>query len=242
MSELVRVPTYTAAQVRAAEAPLLTAGEPLMARAAAALGHLVRGELAGDTDTRATGSHAAASTGRGRILVLAGSGDNGADALYAASALADVADVDIVLTGSRAHPEALAAARATGATPIDVADVDPRAYDIVIDGILGIGTAADPALRGVARRVVSALLPAVREGRPRVVAADLPSGLHPDTGETSDDVVLPASLTVTFGAVKAGLPAAPHVTGRIVLVELGLRLPDGGGTADVARYVHVTGV
>lgn len=229
MTELVRVPTYTAAQVRAAEAPLLTAGEPLMARAAAALGHLVRGELA-DVDRR------------GRVLVLAGSGDNGADALYAASALADIADIDIVLTGSRAHPEALAAARATGATPIDGADVDPRSYDVVIDGILGIGTAADPALRGLARRVVTALLPAVREGRPRVVAADLPSGLHPDTGETSDDVVLPASVTVTFGAVKAGMPAAPHLTGRIVLVELGLRLPDGGGAADVARYVHVTGV
>lgn len=229
MTELVRVPTYTAAQVRAAEAPLLTAGEPLMARAAAALGHLVRGELA-DVDRR------------GRVLVLAGSGDNGADALYAASALADIADIDIVLTGSRAHPEALAAARATGATPIDAADVDPRSYDVVIDGILGIGTAADPALRGLARRVVTALLPAVREGRPRVVAADLPSGLHPDTGETSDDVVLPASVTVTFGAVKAGMPAAPHLTGRIVLVELGLRLPDGGGAADVARYVHVTGV
>jgi len=229
VTELVRVPTYTAAQVRAAEAPLLTAGEPLMARAAAALGHLVRGELA-DVDRR------------GRVLVLAGSGDNGADALYAASALADIADIDIVLTGSRAHPEALAAARATGATPIDGADVDPRSYDVVIDGILGIGTAADPALRGLARRVVTALLPAVREGRPRVVAADLPSGLHPDTGETSDDVVLPASVTVTFGAVKAGMPAAPHLTGRIVLVELGLRLPDGGGAADVARYVHVTGV
>jgi len=229
VTELVRVPTYTAAQVRAAEAPLLTAGEPLMARAAAALGHLVRGELA-DVDRR------------GRVLVLAGSGDNGADALYAASALADIADIDIVLTGSRAHPEALAAARATGATPIDAADVDPRSYDVVIDGILGIGTAADPALRGLARRVVTALLPAVREGRPRVVAADLPSGLHPDTGETSDDVVLPASVTVTFGAVKAGMPAAPHLTGRIVLVELGLRLPDGGGAADVARYVHVTGV
>ena len=54
--------------------------------------------------------------------------------------------------------------------------------------------------------VVEALLPAVRAGRPRVIAVDLPSGLHPDDG-TSDDVVLPASVTVTFGAVKAGLVA-----------------------------------
>ena len=41
---------------------------------------------------------------------------------------------------------------------------------------------------------------------PRVVAVDIPSGLHPDTG-AADDAVLPASVTVTFGAVKAGLVA-----------------------------------
>ena len=38
-----------------------------------------------------------------------------------------------------------------------------------------------------------------------MIAVDLPSGLHPDTGLTADDVVLPAAVTVTFGAVKAGL-------------------------------------
>ena len=38
---------YSAAQVRAAEAPHLAAGEPLMRRAAAALAATLRGELAG---------------------------------------------------------------------------------------------------------------------------------------------------------------------------------------------------
>ncbi len=40
------VPTYTADQVRAAEKPLLDAGEPLMQRAAAALAKVAAGELA----------------------------------------------------------------------------------------------------------------------------------------------------------------------------------------------------
>jgi hypothetical protein len=55
------------------------------------------------------------------------------------------------------------------------------------------------------------------------VAADLPSGLHPDSGE-ADAVVLPADVTVTFGAVKAGLlrGRGPELSGRLVLVDLGL--------------------
>lgn len=221
-----RVPTYSATQVRSAEAPLLNAGEPLMAQASAALAQVVLGLLPEQP--------AGPEPARPRVLVLAGSGDNGADALFAAATVAERADVDIILTGTRAHPDALAAATAAGAVPRE--PTLSGDYDIVIDGILGIGTGADPALRGTARTVVSALLPAVRAGRTRVVAVDLPSGLHPDTGRTADDVVLPASTTVTFGAVKAGLAAAGDLTGDIVLVELGLPLPDGAGSAEVTRF------
>jgi NAD(P)H-hydrate epimerase len=64
---------YSAAQVRAAEAPHLAAGEPLMRRAAAALAAAVR---------RAA---SAADAPAGPVLVLAGSGDNGGDALFAAT-------------------------------------------------------------------------------------------------------------------------------------------------------------
>ncbi len=110
------------------------------------------------------------------------------------------------LTSDRAHVEGLGAAIAAGARKVDLPEVVAAAgdYDLVLDGILGIGASADPALRGTARTVVEALLPAVRAGRPRVIAVDLPSGLQPDDG-TSDGTVLPASVTVTFGGVKAGL-------------------------------------
>ncbi len=58
-----------------------------------------------------------------------------------------------------------------------------------------------------------------------MVAVDLPSGVDPDRG-TADDAVLPADLTVTFGAVKSGLLVEPgrSLAGRIVLVDLGLGL------------------
>ncbi|GAA3900940.1 NAD(P)H-hydrate epimerase [Microbacterium invictum] len=247
MTDHVRVPTYSAAQVRSAEAPLLEAGVPLMAQASDALARVVlsllpetTGAAAEDaadspaTDSSLSPASPASAPARPRVLVLAGSGDNGADALFAAAHLTERADVDVILTGTRAHPQALAAATAAGAVPHD--PIVAADYEIVVDGILGIGTGAEPALRGTARTVVSALLPAIRDGRTRVVAVDLPSGLQPDTGRTADDVVLPASITVTFGAVKTGLAAARGLTGEIVLVDLGLPLPDGAGSAQVTRF------
>jgi NAD(P)H-hydrate epimerase len=223
------VPTYTAARVRAAEKPLLDAGEPLMLRAAATLARVAAGELGPDG---------------GRMLVLAGSGDNGGDALFAASHLAEIDDVrvDVFLASDRVHEAGLGAAVAAGARKVDLPEVVSAAadYDLVLDGILGIGAATNPALRGTARTVVEALLPAVRAGKPRVIAVDLPSGLQPDDG-TNDGVVLPASVTVTFGAVKVGLvaPNGRSLAGSIVLVDIGLDLSeaDAAGAASVDAVI-----
>lgn len=202
---------YTAAAVRAAEGPLIAAGRPLMRQAAAALAVVVEEELAEIP---------------GAVLVLVGAGDNGGDALFAVAGFAATASrVDIVLTHDRVHREALDAAVGAGARLRDASDICASAEDyvVVVDGILGIGASTDPGLRGTARAVVEALLPAVTDGRLRVIAVDLPSGLHPDDG-AADAAVLPADVTVTFGAVKAGLlrGRGPELSGRLVLVDLGL--------------------
>jgi NAD(P)H-hydrate epimerase len=201
---------YTAAQVRAAEQPLLDAGVPLMRQAAAALAAELR-----DLAPR-------------RVLVLVGAGDNGGDALFAAAELAaEGVTVDLLPTASRHHPEGVASALAAGARWADAADVFRLAADadVVLDGILGTGTSRSPALRGASREVVAALLPVLDSpDRPRVVAVDIPSGIGPDDGAVPDPTVLPADLTVTFGAVKAGLLLEPgsRYAGRVVLVDLGL--------------------
>jgi hydroxyethylthiazole kinase-like uncharacterized protein yjeF len=209
---------YSAEQVRAAEAPHLAAGEPLMRRAATALAGVVRSELQ-EVDAP-----------RGPVLVLAGSGDNGGDALFAAAELArDGVQVRVVPTGSRTHAEATGAARAAGVAFLDAddeavfADAAMQA-ELVVDGILGTGTSADPALRGRSRELVATLRAILTHTNARVVAVDLPSGIHPDTGAVPDPTVLRAAVTVTFGAVKAGLlldPAAGYA-GRLHLVDLGL--------------------
>jgi hydroxyethylthiazole kinase-like uncharacterized protein yjeF len=209
---MIPVPAYTAAQVVAAERPLLERGEPLMARAALALAAIAREEaVAGD---------------RG-VLVLAGRGDNGADALLAGGHLAAAGmKVDAVLTAGGAREAALAAAVAQGVRIRDVTEIGPGQHSVIIDGILGIGTVGDPVLRGDARAAVSVVLPAVRVGRAHVIAVDLPSGLHPDEGTVADELMLPATVTATFGAVKAGLARGrgPELAGTVVLVDLGLPL------------------
>ncbi|WP_262406144.1 NAD(P)H-hydrate epimerase [Protaetiibacter sp. SSC-01] len=216
---------YTADEVRAAEAPLLAAGVPLMARAASGLADAVSAEL----------SRLGVPVHEARILLLVGSGDNGGDTLHAGALLARRgADVDYAPLGSRTHREGEAAALAAGATRIDDSPAGPEfraalaAADAILDGIVGIGATA--GLREPARTAVVAARERVaeREGPlPATFAVDLPSGIHPDTGEAAEaDAVLPADVTVTFGACKAGLLRADlAVVGRIELVDIGLGLP-----------------
>lgn len=205
-----RVAAYTADAVRAAEAPLLAEGRPLMRWAARALAAVVSVE---------------SDTTPGPVLVLVGAGDNGGDALYAAAELARSADsrIDVVLVRDRVHRAALDAAVSAGAVVRPASEVCAaiEGYTLVLDGILGIGRLADRRMRGSARAIVECLL--ARERRPRIVAVDLPSGLDPDDG-SADAAVLPADVTVTFGALKAGLVRGrgPELAGRVHLVDLGL--------------------
>ncbi len=217
---------YSAQQVRAAEGPHLAAGEPLMQRAAAGLAGVLR-ELMPARD--------------GRVLLLVGSGDNGGDALFAGAALAaDGVRVDIVATGERMHEAGLRAAVDAGAAIVDQHVESATHSNIVVDGILGTGTSANPALRGTARDIVAALRPVVeRPGGPMVVAVDIPSGINPNDGAVPDPTVLAADVTVTFGAYKAGLllkPASAYA-GEIRLIDLGLG-PDFEGVEPLVRVTR----
>jgi NAD(P)H-hydrate epimerase len=213
---------YSAAQVRAAEAPHLAAGVPLMQRAAAALADALRRMLAD------------AGSPRGPVVLLVGSGDNGGDALFAGAELVrEGVEVTAVGTSERMHADGRHAAFDAGVRFVARGDAEAAgaAFEsaaVLVDGILGTGTgtgtSGSPALRGTARDLVAAAIPIVRRRGTPVVAVDLPSGIHPDDGSVPDPTVLRATLTVTFGAVKAGLlrrPAADYA-GRVELVDLGL--------------------
>ncbi|WP_037605661.1 bifunctional ADP-dependent NAD(P)H-hydrate dehydratase/NAD(P)H-hydrate epimerase [Streptacidiphilus rugosus] len=154
-----------------------------------------------------------------RVLVLAGSGDNGGDALYAGARLArrGARVHAALLAPERTHAAALAALLAAGGrVTADLAEAE-RA-DLVLDGIVGIGG------RGPLREAALPWVAASERGAATVVAVDLPSGVDPDTGAVPGRAVH-ADVTVTFGTHKPGLlidPGASHA-GVLHLIDIGLR-------------------
>jgi hydroxyethylthiazole kinase-like uncharacterized protein yjeF len=190
---------HRVAQVRAAEEALMRQlpEGALMERAAYA--------LAGACAQRLGGVYGM------RVVLLVGSGNNGADALFAGARLAARgAAVTAVLAGE-VVPAALAALRAAGGRVGTAADLDHA--DLVVDGLVGIG-GSGPLRPRAAELVV--------EGE-HVVAVDVPSGVDADTGAVSGPAVR-AGLTVTFGTGKPGLfvGAGRVHAGRVQVVDIGL--------------------
>jgi hydroxyethylthiazole kinase-like uncharacterized protein yjeF len=159
----------------------------------------------------------------GRILVLAGPGNNGGDALEVAANLAHFgANVDVVhLAGTAPSPEAqhaLARAQASRARFID--DLDPgQGGCLVVDGLFGIGLSRP--LDGRARECVEL----VNAMSCPVLALDVPSGLDADTGAVigPDGVAVRATHTITFLGNKPGLHTSDGCdhAGRVHVNRLG---------------------
>lgn len=194
---------YTADAIRDAEAPLLASlpDGALMRRAAYGLASAIAREFRPVTGTG--------------LCAVVGSGDNGGDALWAATFLRrrGAAATAILLNPERAHAKALAAFRRAGGR---VVETMPESTDLVIDGVVGISGSGPlrPAAAGIFAAVDDAGIP--------VVAVDLPSGLDVATGAAEGPHVH-ATLTVTFGGLKP--VHALGQCGRVELIDIGLRLP-----------------
>ncbi|HEY9393072.1 MAG TPA: bifunctional ADP-dependent NAD(P)H-hydrate dehydratase/NAD(P)H-hydrate epimerase [Nocardioides sp.] len=220
---------HSVEQVRAAEKALMASlpEGALMQRAAAGLAYAVIGHLRGRGLGGAYGK---------RIVLLVGSGDNGGDALYAGALLARRgARVEAWLLSDRAHAGGVAALKAAGGTVSPVSTSSTTgAFDVVVDGIVGIG--GKPGLRPDAEAALALLA-----GIP-VVSVDTPSGVCVDSGEV-DGAHVTADLTVTFGTYKPChlLDPAASACGTVQLVDIGLRLPtpaiESLEAADVADLV-----
>lgn len=162
-----------------------------------------------------------------RVVVLAGSGDNGADALFAGSLLArrGAQVLAIAANPDRLHRGgALALRRAGGQLrSMDATDASDALADslgradLILDGIVGLGGTGQLRARAVE------LVEAANDSAGLRVAVDLPSGVDPDTGI----VVGPAfraDHSVTFGAIKIGLTVGEgrEHAGDMVVVDIGL--------------------
>lgn len=163
---------YTAQQIRDAEAPLLASlpDGVLMRHAAFGLATAIIREL---------------GTVNGRLVcAVVGSGDNGGDALWAATLLKrrGAGAYAVLLNPDKAHPKALAAFRAAGGRIVETVSA---ATDLVIDGVVGISGSG--ALRPNAADVFAV----VEQAGIPVVAVDLPSGLDVHTGAAAGPTSTP---------------------------------------------------
>lgn len=214
---------YRSDAIRAAEAPLLDAGVPLMERASYAVAMTVI------SHRRRSGLGIPGT----RVLALVGAGNNGGDALHAAAYLARRGMAVHAVVCGTPHTTGLAAAERSGVRissvndAAEARDVVTRvaiAADVWLDGLVGIG--ARGRLREPHATLVQ-ILGEIRESsavEPLAVAIDIPSGVGADDGVLSGPVFR-ADITVTMGAPKPGLVLDPgrRYVGELVEVDLGLR-------------------
>lgn len=216
------VPVFTGNQIREAETPLLEAGEgpALMRRAAHGLAQQVI------TLLKVRGGVYGAA-----VTAVVGSGNNGADALYALAMLRrrGVA-ATAVLVSTRTHVEALRSLRAAGGRIVETGPLSvgcsedvgrpavPAETAVLIDAVLGTGARGEFRLPEV-----SGLREAAASRDCLTVACDIPSGVEAETGQALGEV-LPADHTVTFGGLKLGLLTGEGalLSGEIHQVDIGV--------------------
>ena len=131
------------------------------------------------------------------VLVLAGPGNNGGDARVVAERLRE-----------KFFRVSVATRRA---------EIPDTSWGVVVDGLFGIGLARDIAGEH------AALVEYVNRQRCPVLALDIPSGIHADTGRVLGCAVR-ATHTVTFIALKPGLLTldGPDHCGEVRIETLGL--------------------
>ncbi len=186
MGGLARKPTplLRAAELRVLETRHADAVPPLMERA---------GRAAAEFAARLLGD------GHARVLVFAGPGNNGGDALVMARILEEQG-IQTVVVGA-------------GGT------VPGGDYGLVVDGLFGIGLTrpiADPYAELVER---------INAFAGPVLALDIPSGLDGDSGRVLG-VAVRATHTLSFIGGKPGLYTldGPDHCGEVSVVDLGIRL------------------
>ncbi len=225
-------PLHDAAASRVAEAAALALHPPfeLMARAGLAVARLAL----------AIGPRAR------RVQVWAGPGNNGGDGLVAARHLhgAGLAvHVNLIGDAARLPADAARALREAEAAGVAISaglGGAPAAPELAIDALLGLGASRAPAGQ------IAEAIAQLNAGRAPVLAVDLPSGLHPDTGWPLGEAAVRASTTLSLLSLKPGCftGAGRDLAGEVWLDALGVEAPSPtawlGGAPTVSLRGHAT--
>ena len=169
--------------------------------------------------------------GKGDVLVVCGTGNNGGDGFVAARKLSDERRVRVLVLASdpskvRTAEARLNLGRLEGGT-IEIAfagdaeAVKTRAgwiqdAKVILDAILGTG------VRGEVREPMATAILLMNESKATRVSIDIPSGLDPASGSVSSAGAVRADITITLHAAKTGLQGREEYTGDVVVVPIGI--------------------
>jgi len=156
----------------------------------------------------------------GRVVVVAGPGNNGGDGFVAARLLAERGyDVQPLLLGevARLKGDAALAAKRWEGTTVAAVPANLAGAAVIVDALFGAGL--DRPVEGDAR----ALIEAMNAQAAPVVAVDLPSGINGTSGAVMG-VAVKAVQTVTFFRKKPGHVLLPGrlCCGAIRVVDIGI--------------------
>ena len=166
------------------------------------------------------------------ILIVCGSGNNGGDGLVCARHLIQFADeITICLLNINGKLKANEVKKnwnlIRGIKKIKKMEIfqnknftkefenEINKSDIIIDALFGTG------LHGKLNNQVAFVMNQINKSEKSIVAVDIPSGLNPLDGSIANDVII-AELTVTFHKSKTGLLQREEITGKIIIVDIGI--------------------
>ncbi|MGL6173130.1 MAG: NAD(P)H-hydrate dehydratase [Cellulosilyticaceae bacterium] len=164
-----------------------------------------------------------------KITILCGPGNNGGDGLALARLLkiGSKCSVQVILMAS---PNKLTIdgssyyqiCKKMNITLLENLEVDQicetiRNCDIIVDALFGTGLVRE--LRGDYYEVIQY----INEIGKYVISADVPSGIHADTGKVLG-IAVKADVTITFALPKVGLYIYPGIeyVGKIIVAEIGI--------------------
>jgi NAD(P)H-hydrate epimerase len=167
-----------------------------------------------------------------RVVVVAGTGNNGGDGFVAARHLAAYgALVTVFLVGSdedirteeashnwriiREMKRSVTLIRLSDDSFMDRIRQALSEADIVVDAIFGTG------IKGELKGPHASVIEAINTSHAFKLAVDVPSGLDPLTGEVCGRAVK-ADATVTFHRAKKGLLARGDLVRELVVVNIGI--------------------
>ncbi len=162
-----------------------------------------------------------------RILIIAGSGNNGGDGLVAARWLATwgsqiaVALIKPAASYSQLFFRNFECFDRLNVPYRHISEFDffesAKASDLIVDCLLGTGTKPE------SNDLISAAIDQINRSKVPVISADIPSGLNGDDGASFSQIVA-AHTTVSFAVPKLGflVEGAKVKIGQLVLADIGL--------------------